>query len=212
MGYIYLITNLINSKKYVGKTTSTIDERWQEHCRDSRKERCEKRPLYDAFNKYGIENFKIEELEYVKDDEKLKDKEIYWIQELQTYGSKGYNATKGGDGTLVYDHNEIVELYNLGYSTSQIASKLSCDSTTVRRVLRANGVKSRRSSKMVDQFDLAGNYIQTFDSITEIAEWLYKNNITQSKKNSISGAINKCCRKQRISAYGYKWSFKNIPE
>lgn len=28
MAYIYLITNLINNKKYVGKTTNTIKERW----------------------------------------------------------------------------------------------------------------------------------------------------------------------------------------
>ena len=39
-------------------------------------------------NKYGIENFKIEELEYVEDDSLLSDKEIYWIKELETYGSK----------------------------------------------------------------------------------------------------------------------------
>ena len=80
MAYIYLITNLINNKKYVGKTTNTIKERWQEHCRDSKKKRCEKRPLYDAFNKYGIENFKIEELEYIEDDSKLSEREVYWIQ------------------------------------------------------------------------------------------------------------------------------------
>lgn len=101
MSYIYCITNLINSKKYVGKTTTTIDERWQEHCSDSKKDRCNKRPLYDAFNKYGIENFKIEELEYVEDDSKLSEREIYWIKELQTYGCNGYNATKGGDGKIL---------------------------------------------------------------------------------------------------------------
>lgn len=80
----YCITNLINGKQYVGKTTSTIEERFREHCRDSRKERCNKRPLYDAMNKYGIENFKIEELEQVDDSTLLSDREKYWIKYLGT--------------------------------------------------------------------------------------------------------------------------------
>lgn len=69
---------------------------YRKDCKDSRKERCEKRPLYDAMNKYGVENFIVEELEYVKDENILSEREVYWIKELETYG---YNATKGGDGT-----------------------------------------------------------------------------------------------------------------
>ena len=211
MGYIYCITNLINSKRYIGKTTTTIEERWKEHCQDSQRERCEKRPLYSAFNKYGIENFKIEELECLEDDNLLSDRETYWIQELETYGSKGYNATKGGDGKLLYDHNEILELYNMGYSSTQIRDKIGCDNSVILKVLKAHGIKSRGTSKMVDQFDLAGNYIQTFDSTVAVREWLYEHGITTNKK--AAGVISDCCAGRRNSTmYGYKWCYKQVPE
>ena len=82
ISYIYKITNSINNKVYIGNTNYSIKKRWSEHVRDSRKERCKHRPLYYAINKYGIENFKIEKLEYVEDDSKLSDREIYWIKEL----------------------------------------------------------------------------------------------------------------------------------
>ena len=38
-----------------------------------------KRPLYRAFNKYGITNFVIRELEYVQSDAEACEREIYWI-------------------------------------------------------------------------------------------------------------------------------------
>lgn len=110
-------------------------------------------------NKYGIENFIIEELEQVEDETKLDEREIYWIQELQTYGSNGYNATKGGDGSILFNYKELVELYNLGYSPSQIAEKVSCNLSSVYRILKANGIKFKNKSKSIDQYDLAGNYI-----------------------------------------------------
>ena len=62
MGYIYCITNLINKKKYVGKSTYNVNKRFKEHCRDAFKERCDKRPLYNAIRKYGVKNFLLEVL------------------------------------------------------------------------------------------------------------------------------------------------------
>ena len=208
MGYIYCITNLINSKRYVGKTTSTIEERWKEHRQDYKKERCDKRPLYDAFSKYGIENFKIECLEEIKDESILSDREIYWINELGTYGKGGYNATKGGDGKILYDHNEILELYNLGYSTKDISNKINCHITTIEKVLKANNIKSRRNSKKVQQYDLADNYIQTFDSIIEAGKWLLENGITSNK--SCKNKIRECCVNERKKAYNYIWRYVTI--
>ena len=64
-GYIYCISNKINSHQYVGKTIHSIQERFLEHCKESKKERCENRPLYRAMRKYGIENFYVQLLEEV---------------------------------------------------------------------------------------------------------------------------------------------------
>lgn len=66
-GYIYLITNLINAKVYVGKSESTIKERWYTHkWRTTHLNKVDYPIAIDlAINKYGESNFKIEELEKV---------------------------------------------------------------------------------------------------------------------------------------------------
>ena len=97
MPYIYKITNNLNGKIYIGKTNFTIEKRWKEHCQDYQKDCLNKRPLYSAMKKYGIENFFIEEVERLETPQQAEEREKYWIE---YYGSfkYGYNATKGGDG------------------------------------------------------------------------------------------------------------------
>lgn len=63
MAYIYKITNTINNKLYIGKTINTIEKRFAEHIKQSKIPQAKKRPLYNAINKYGIENFTIEIVE-----------------------------------------------------------------------------------------------------------------------------------------------------
>lgn len=187
-----------------------LQERFQEHCRDSRKERCEKRPLYDAMNKYGIENLKVEELEQVDDSQLLSDREIYWIKELNTWGHSGYNATKGGDGKVLYDYKEIIELYNMGYSQKQVAKKVGCCDDTVSKVLKAHNIKIRGSKiKKIDQFDMAGNYVQSFFGSIEVAQWLVEKGL--AKSISSKRHIIECCNKKVKSAYGYIWRYAVLP-
>ena len=95
-GYIYKITNKNNNKVYIGKTLHSIEKRFKEHCQDAFREKKEKRPLYTAMRKYGIESFSIEIIEETS-IEKLSEKEIYWIEIYDSYHN-GYNATRGGDG------------------------------------------------------------------------------------------------------------------
>lgn len=82
-GYIYCITNKVNGKKYIGQTTATIKKRMSQHFSKSKQR---KYAIYLAIQKYGKENFIIEEIEkiesYNKEEliELLNDKEIYYIK------------------------------------------------------------------------------------------------------------------------------------
>lgn len=85
---IYLITNKVNSKTYIGKTTKSLQERFKRHCYNHKTQNTY---LYRAMRKYGIENFTIELLE---ETQSLNKQEIYWIKTLKPH----YNMTIGGDG------------------------------------------------------------------------------------------------------------------
>ena len=209
-GKIYKIYNDVNDKLYIGKTVSSIEKRFQEHCDDSKKERCEKRPLYNAMNKYGIEHFFIELIEEC-DLKELSEKEIYWIGYYKSY-KNGYNATLGGDGKILYDYDLIVQLYQNGLTGKEIANQLVCDIDTVRKALLSAGLNPNDNmikllSKKVEMHDKETNeLLKIFDSQMDAGRWLKENNKTEDKKLSrVSGRIGDVCNGKRKTAYGYKW-------
>ena len=209
-GKIYKIYNDVNDKLYIGKTVSSIEKRFQEHCYDSKKERCEKRPLYNAMNKYGIEHFFIELIEEC-DLKELSEKEIYWIGYYNSY-KNGYNATLGGDGKILYDYDLIVQLYQNGLTGKEIANQLVCDIDTVHKALLSAGLNPNDNmikllSKKVEMHDKETNeLLKIFDSQMDAGRWLKENNKTEDKKLSrVSGRIGDVCNGKRKTAYGYKW-------
>ena len=97
---IYKITNLINNKLYIGKTSKTIEKRFNEHCTAKIKN---KSAIRSAINKYGFENFKIDIIEICEQDIS-NDRERYYIKFFNSI-KDGYNLTDGGDGASFGDMN-----------------------------------------------------------------------------------------------------------
>jgi group I intron endonuclease len=94
---IYLVTNTVNGKIYVGKTVETMDRRWTKHMTSAK--RRSNYPFHRAIRKYGTSAFTLQVIATAETDEQLRELEIYWIRELRSNDPAiGYNMTKGGDG------------------------------------------------------------------------------------------------------------------
>jgi group I intron endonuclease len=95
---IYIITNIINGKVYVGQSTD-IRQRWWHHKYELNKQIHSNRHLQGAWNQYGKENFEFSILELCEEND-LDNREIYWISEYNSKNPEfGYNLSDGGGGT-----------------------------------------------------------------------------------------------------------------
>jgi group I intron endonuclease len=103
---VYLITNSVNGKKYVGVTSRGYLFRFNEHIKASRN--CPKTMLHHAIRKHGEKNFTIKLLESNVSDLCVWDREQYYIKFYNTFfkNRRGYNMTLGGGGALGYHHTD----------------------------------------------------------------------------------------------------------
>ncbi len=91
LGYIYLIENDINDKLYVGQTTD-LKTRVRKHFHNNRKDTA----IGCSIRKYGPDHFDLVLIEACYSQQELDEREIFWIKQLNTRVSVGYNLTSGG--------------------------------------------------------------------------------------------------------------------
>jgi len=93
---IYMHTNILTGKSYVGVTVFTMEERWMRHVWAAKTghEDCY---FHRAITKYGAGCWLHTILEVCPDAKSGNAAEAKWVRELETRKS-GYNMTEGGDG------------------------------------------------------------------------------------------------------------------
>ncbi len=94
MGVVYLATNKINGKRYVGKSRLTLEERKHTHMKEVRG--GSQYLFHRALRKYGEDGFSWEVLCNISSD--LNYFEKTYIKLLGTKSPNGYNLTDGGEG------------------------------------------------------------------------------------------------------------------
>ena len=80
--------------------------------------------------------------------------------------------------------------------------------TTVSRILKNNHIQKlssqevniKKFGKIVNQYDLNNNFIQSFPSVSAAADFLNKKGVSH---------ITDVCKGKRKTAYGFIWRFAN---
>lgn len=165
---------------------------------------------------HGVELFHIEQIEECPND-LLDEREKYWIAFYNSY-KNGYNSTPGGtalpSGNAPQRANNtlIHQLWDDGYSISEISEKSGSSITTVRDHLEDHpnysveesvrrginkGAKTR--SRTITQWSLQGEFVKTFDSAAQAAK----------ETGIIHQNISKCLRQERQTAGGFYWTYKD---
>lgn len=214
LGYIYKISNDVNNKVYIGKTCKTVESRFKEHLRDYQKRDEENRPLYRAMKKYGVEHFSVEEIDNCLDNQ-LVAREQYWIGYFDSYNN-GYNATLGGDGKILYDHDLILQKLQQNISPQSISQELECCIDIIYDIAKSHNINIKQMAintlkKSINQFDKNGIYIQTFDGVADAAKWCFEQGLSKGQVDSIRKKISGCINENasRKTAYGYIWKTNN---
>jgi group I intron endonuclease len=123
---VYKITNLVNGKIYVGKT-SDVDKRLSRHFKiaESKEEKAYQY-LHRSINKYGSNNFVIEVLEDKLTEVDAFEMEKFWIKELNSKDpSVGMNLTDGGEGATGLEWSEESRLNISGSNNHNFGKSLS---------------------------------------------------------------------------------------
>lgn len=209
---IYKVTNVITDECYIGATTKSLEERKTDHLQKAEKKVGSY--FQEAIGTYGPEAFQWEQIDTASSTDELAQKEIKYIEEFDSLNT-GYNSDKGGgikktvyrynlDGSL---NSTFEDLTSAGESIEVTKKAISKACWNVNHTLGGYlwsydyfepfipNTDCRK--KEVSQYDLDGNFLAKFNSVSEASR------LTGVSKSGIA----KCCRGERNHSGGFLWKY-----
>lgn len=213
---IYCIECDVNGKQYIGQSKDIL-RRFQSHRSKLKNNNHPNAKLQNAYNKYGREHFCFHIFERCPED-KLFEREQYWIQYLDTY-KNGYNLSEGGENGNNSPCKPIKQ-YDLDgnyirswKSAAEAARYYETDRTNISYAVKHKRITQnsqwcyadeeitefaiRKGQTPIAQYDLNNNLINVYKTLNDVID---KNQNFQ--KYNISSSMH---GKWRKTAYGYKW-------
>jgi group I intron endonuclease len=245
MGYVYLVTNKINGKRYIGQSKcDDIQTRWASH-RKMLKDSIG-RYLLAAYHKYGINSFKFQII-CICFDECCDELEEQYIKKFNTLVPNGYNLKTGGKSSKHSEETKqliakrlrervtdeirlqmreraknnrlfsYLKVYTdeekqfISKKQKEYWAKLSDEerlkisnerkgrNITSQKVIDALEKGRELNRKRVGKYDLVGNLIAEYNTITEAS---VQNNIAHSSISKV------CLKKPKYkTAAGFAWKY-----
>ena len=181
MKQIYIWTNLVNGKQYVGQTNDIKNRKRQFKCT---KKYYANDYLDNDRKLYDYSNWELSVLKEC-DDSEADEWERYYINEFNTKHPSGYNITDGGIGGYKMPNEVLEKLRNSHLGQKPTEKQLSN--------LRSIAEKKR---KKIEKINHDGT-IEEYDSICEaVKQGFHKGNLIQ------------CLNGKRKTCGGFKWKYK----
>ena len=181
---VYIHTNKVNGKKYVGQTCQQPHKRW-----GNGKYYRPETYFGKAIAKYGWDNFDHDIIAENLTKEEANNLEVTLIAKYKTNNSQyGYNLTTGGEGTAGIQRSQE---YRKKQRLSQTGKQMSKDT---RKRISAGSVRRRGA---VLQYSITGEFIKEWDCMATAMLALNTNHIPE------------VCKGKRKTAAGFVWKLKD---
>lgn len=194
---IYIRTNTVNGKQYVGQTKDLKrrEKDWKKLCKSYANKHIDEDRL-----KYGFDKWKVEKLEECNTQEEAWKLESEYIKKYNTKYPNGYNMSDGGAGgfTGILHSEETKKKMSISQRKENHPNWQKRLSEETKKKISSTLIE--KCGKKVYQYTLDGELVKIWNSASEVRREIGYNN----------KHISDCCNGIRNKHKGYKWSYRPL--